>query len=374
MWTAVQRADLAAALGGWRALCVAGCDDERNAPLLHALCDALLREKRPDDARVAIEAYERVARTPRTRAKAAVERAVLLAEADRPEEAAREIEKARAGGGDDPALSEALFRLGEARYARGADAQAIPLYDAAAAEASSPVADRALYKAGFARLRSNDAAGAERCFQKLVEEHAASELLHETLFLLGEAQFRQKRFEPAIANLERVRREAPRHAVMPKVLFRLGLALGELQRWKESAEVLAALVKANPQFPNLAEAELGRGRALGELGDARGARAALERVLALDKGLLAAEAHLELGRIAYAASDLDGALSEFLKVAVLYEGDEEVAEALVLAGRVLEEQKQPDKAQAQYREAAEKHPKARYAAEAKKRLAELGQR
>jgi TolA-binding protein len=223
-------------------------------------------------------------------------------------------------------------------------------------------------------MRSNDAAGAERSFQKLVDEHAQSELFHETLFLLGEAQFRQRRFEAAVKNLERVRREAPRHAVLPKALFRLGLALGELQRWKESAEVLGTLVKSNPEFPNLAEAELGRGRALAESGDARAGRAALERVLALDKGLLSAQAHLELGRISYTAGDLDAALSEFLKVAVLYDSDEEVAEALVLAGRVLEDQKQTDKALAQYREVLEKHPKARYASEAQKRVAELGAR
>ena len=134
------------------------------------------------------------------------------------------------------------------------------------------------------------------------------------------------------------------------------------------------LVRGNPDFQNLAEAELGRGRALSESGDTRTARVALERVLALDQGLLSAQAHLELGRIAYAGADLDGALSEFLKVAVLYDGDEEVAEALVLAGRVLEEQKQPDKAAEQYREALEKHPKARYASEAKKRLEALRSR
>ncbi len=372
VWSTLQGGDLDRALRGWNALVKSGCDEERCGPLLHALCTALGKEKRAGDARAAVDGFERAARSPRGHAKAAVERALLLANADKTDEARREIEKLRAQGVQDPVLSEALFRLGENCYAKGADAQAIPLYDAAASEASAPIVDRALYKAGFARMRSNDVAGAEKSFQKLVDEHPQSELFHETLFLLGEAQFRQRHFEAAAKNLERVRREAPRHAVLPKALFRLGLTLGELQRWKESAEVLAALVKANPDFPNLAEAELGRGRALAESGDVRAGRAALERVLALDKGLLSAQAHLELGRLSYGANDLDGALSEFLKVAVLYDGDEEVAEALVLAGRVLEEQKQLDKALAQYKEALEKHPKARYAGEAQKRLSELG--
>lgn len=374
VWCALRRADLGAALTGWRAWCADGPDEERAAGLLHELCAALCTAQRFDEGAQAIELAERAARTPRLRAKAALERALLFSAADRPEEAARAIEAARTQGGEEAALAEALFRLGEARYARGADAEAIPLYDAAAREKNSPVADRALYKAGFARLRAGDAAGAERCFQQLIDTCAHSELFVETLFLLGEAQFREQRFDAAIANLERVRREAPRHAVLPKALFRLGLALGERQRWKDSAAVLAELVKAQPEFPNLAEAELGRGRALGELGDARGARAALERVLALDRGVLAAQAQLELGRVEYAAGDLDAALSRFLKVAVLYEGDEVVAEGLVLAGRVLEEQRQPAQALAQYKEARDKHPKARYAAEAAKRIAELERR
>jgi TolA-binding protein len=374
VWSTLQGGDLERALRGWNALTQSGFDEERCAPLLHALSAALVKAQRSEDAGKVVAAFDRGARSPRGHAKAGVERALLLASANQPAEARREIEKLRAQGIQDPALSEALFRLGENCYAQGDDAQAIPLYDAAASEAAAPIADRALYKAGFARMRSSDAAGAERCFQKLVDEHPQSELLHESLFLLGEAQFRQQRYEAAAKNLERVRREAPRHAVLPKALFRLGLALGELQRWKESAEVLGALVRSNPDFPNLAEAELGRGRALAESGDARAARAALERVLALDKGLLSAQAHLELGRLCYGAADLDGALSEFLKVAVLYDSDEEVAEALFLAGRVLEDQKQPDKALGQYREVLEKHPKARYVAEAQKRVAELGRR
>ncbi len=327
LWCTLQGGDLDAALREWNTLSQAGLDEARGGALLSALSAALTKARREADARTVVEAFAQSARTPAGRSRAAFERAELLP-----------------------------------------DAQALPLYDVAAKEASCPVADRALYKAGFARLRTNDLAGAERCFQKFVTDFPKSELFHETLFLLGETQYRQHRFDAAVPNLERVRREAPRHALMPKVLFRLGLALGELQRWKESAEVLGALVRANPDFPNLAEAELGRGRALAESGDARTARVALERVLALDKGLLSAQAHLELGRLSYGANDLDGALSEFLKVAVLYDGDEELAEALVLAGRVLEDQQQPEKAAEQYREVLGKHPKARYASEAQKRL------
>jgi TolA-binding protein len=59
---------------------------------------------------------------------------------------------------------------------------------------------------------------------------------------------------------------------------------------------------------------------------------------------------------------------------MLYAGDEEVAEALVLAGQVLEDQGQREQALVQYREVLAKHEKARYAAEAQKRITALGSR
>ncbi len=348
---------------------------------MSALCAA----ERNDEARACLERVSSQLREPRARSIAQLEGARIAARSGDVDGAERQLGALRDALGDDPAFAQALFEAGEAGFEKGADAQAIALYDEVAQRArsmargernataaSAPLEACALYKAGFARLRAGDIAGAERSFAALVERHPQSELFHESLFLLGEARYRAGRIDPAIECLERVRREAPRHAVAPKVLFRLGLCYGRRERWRECGEALEALARGWRDFPNFAEAELWRGRAAAAQDDARGARAAFERVLALDQGLLAAQAHLEIGRGLHAAGDRDGALSEFLKVAVLYAGDEEVAEALVLSGQVLEEQDQKEQARAQYREALEKHPKARYGAEARRRLAALG--
>lgn len=362
-----------------------GARDERLATLLRAVVSALCGADRNDEARACLERVGSRLREPRARALVQLEGARLAARSGDADGAERRLAELRDSLGDEPAFAQALFEIGEARFEKGADAQAIALYDEVAERtraatrgerntvaASAPLEASALYKAGFARLRAGDVAGAERSFAALVERHEKSELFHESLFLLGEARFRAGRIDPAIECLERVRREAPRHAVAPKVLFRLGLCYGRRERWRECSEALEALARGWKDFPNLAEAELWRGRSAAAQDDPRGARAAFERVLALDKGLLAAQAHLEIGRVLHTAGDRDGALSEFLKVSVLYAGDEEVAEALVLAGQVLEEQDQQEQARAQYREALEKHPKARYSAEARRRLAALG--
>jgi len=368
VWCALRRQDSAALGARWTAYLGGAPETQRASELLRAVCAAWSALERPAEARAAVEAFERALPDPAARGVAALERALLAAGSGDSAAAQRELERARALGADGPQAAEALFRLGEQRFAAGADAEAIPLYEAAARQADAPVAPGALYKLGFARLRAGDAAGAERAFATLCERHPQHELVHESRFLLGEARYRSKRYAEAAECLERVRQEAPRHAILPKVLFRLGLARGQREEWKACAEVLSELARRAPDFPNLAEAELWRGRALAGLDDARGARAAFERVLALDKTALSAQAHLELGRLAHAREDLDGALSEFLKVAMLYTATEEVAEALVLAGQVLEEQGQHAEAQKQYREAVEQHPNARYTAEARKRL------
>ncbi|MBI5362356.1 MAG: tetratricopeptide repeat protein [Planctomycetes bacterium] len=374
VWCAVRMGELDLALEAWKALCAAEHDDERAGSALRALCAALCAKGRSGDARTAVELYAKSARSPGARSRAALEQVLLLADGGHADEAEAALAGARDVSADDPLLAEAAFRIGEARFTVGDDAKAIACYDVAAKSAFAPLAASALYKAGFTRLRAGDAAGAARSLAELVTKHPESELFHESLFLLGEARFREKQYAQAVVALERVRKEAPRHAVIPKALFRLGLAYGKQEQWKPCADALTELARVEPKFPNLAEAELWRGRALAGLADARGARAAFDRVLALDKGLLSAQAHNELGRLLFEAGDADGALSEFLKVAVLYAGDEEVCEALVLAGQVLEAQSKPDAAKDQYREAREKHPKAAYAAEAARRLAALGTR
>ena len=153
--------------------------------------------------------------------------------------------------------------------------------------------------------------------------------------------------------------------------FRLGLARCAREDWKGGLEALAALAAAKPDFENLAEAELARGRALSHLDRTREAQSAFERTLALDKGVLAERAHLELGRLHYAAQAYEPALSEFLKVAVLYDLPEETSEALLGAGRTLEAQGDSKRAVEQYRELVEKHAGSPAAATAKRRLAEL---
>jgi TolA-binding protein len=156
--------------------------------------------------------------------------------------------------------------------------------------------------------------------------------------------------------------------VRPKVLFRLGLASGRLEDWNTAERALSELARGWPDFAQRAEAELWRGRALLTLGRERPAIQAFERAVAADAGRIAAQARLELGRIDQQGGRHDEALSQFLKVALLYGHEQEVAEALFRAGECLAAQGAEEQALEQWRELCREHPETSWAKEARRRL------
>ena len=363
----------------WQAFLGATDDGPRLLHAARAAIEPLRKSGRTTDAVAILDALAARAKELRLADPAflcslSVERVYLDLADKRVDDADQELERAARARPDDAGVAEAAFFLGEARLEQGDGPGAVSLYEFSAKNAANPARDRALYKSGFAKLKAGDAAGAEGSFASLVKSQPKSPLLYESLFLLGESQYRQKEYEKACTSLERVRKEAPRHEVLPKVLFRLGLARCELEDWKGALEALAALGSAKPEFENLAEAELARGRALAHLDRSREAQSAFERTLALDKGVLAARAHLEIARLHFQAKAYEPALSEFLKVAVLYDLPEETAQALLGAGQTLEAQGDVKRAAEQYKEVVEKHGDSSAAEPAKRRLAELDPR
>jgi TolA-binding protein len=135
---------------------------------------------------------------------------------------------------------------------------------------------------------------------------------------------------------------------------------------------LALLAEQFPKFENMLEAQLWRARALLQRKDSRAARPLLEAVVAADKGMLGAQARLSLGDLALSEGDATGALSAFLKVAVLYSDVELVAQANWGAGQAFESTGELDKARQSYREVLSKAPNSSQARTARARLSALG--
>ncbi len=348
IWAHADAGDPEGAEEAWRAFVDASADDPERYRATRRLAEAWRAAGRAGRAREAYETLLKEISTPEVAVDALVEGAfAALEEGDR-DRAEAQVRVADRQGVNAPRVAEAAFFVGETHYDAGEDARAVELYRLAA-RTPGPFRDDALYKLGFAWLREEDLDQASEAFATLVQSEPQSELLGESLFLLGETRYRQQRYADAYEVLARLRREFPGHEVIAKALFRLGLACGHLERWGEAEEVLAALAKDHADFPNLAEAELWRGKALAAQRKPA-ARAAFDRVVALDRGALAAEARLETGRLLRRDGRTEDSLAEFLKVAVLYEHPEHVPAALLAAGECLEELGDPAKARERYRE------------------------
>jgi tetratricopeptide (TPR) repeat protein len=133
-------------------------------------------------------------------------------------------------------------------------------------------------------------------------------------------------------------------------------------------EALETWLAAAGEAPERAQAELARGRAQRASGALRPARQSLLRVLELDRGALAAEAQLELAELSRAEGALEAALTEYLKLAVLYEPGDAVARALFGAGEVLESLGRPERAREQFAELLRDYPEHPLAEAARQRL------
>lgn len=377
VWARAKAQDADGALAAYRSLLQTTAADARKLAAARIAAKALVDAGRAPAAQgVYDELLGHVSERATVR-ESLIESAWLALDAKHPDDAEAAVRTALKFGLDEttkPKLAEASFFVGEARYDAGEDERALELYRVAAEQGTADIVARALYKQGFAHLRRNEIDLAAQCFARVAEQHREHELGGESLYLLGEARFRGKQWELAIAPLERLRTEQPRHASLDKALFRLGVANGELGRWEACSAALSELARRNGNFEQAAEADLWRGRAQAHAGDARGARATFERLVTKDRTVIAARARLELGKLAAAAGEHERALADFLKVALLYANENEVAEASLLAAGELEALGQLERARERYRELVERQPKSEFARRARERLAQLDAR
>ena len=111
-----------------------------------------------------------------------------------------------------------------------------------------------------------------------------------------------------------------------------------VKRWGDALKKAEALKhELPPEDPAVAELDFARGRALLGLARSDDARAAFQSVITARKGGdLAAQAHLMRGETYFHQERYRDALTEFLKVDILYDVPRWQAAALLEAGKVYE--------------------------------------
>ncbi|MDF1837496.1 MAG: tetratricopeptide repeat protein, partial [Planctomycetota bacterium] len=372
-WTSIEGDDLQLADDNYRQLSQTKLEASRIYAAAKKLALAFKAKGNNERALELLLPFAREDSAPELAVQALVDCAWIHLDAGQASEAENHVRGAAKLSNADGSVSEAAFFVGEAHFATEKFDRAAALYDYAAGAEGSPVAAQALYKLGFAKLSASDPKGAAQAFARLTTGHPNSSLYGESLYLQGEAWIRSGDLQASLAPLRELRKTQRKHAVLPKALFRLGLTLQQVGEPKEGLEVLSQLVGKFADFEAWVEAELYRGLCLVDLDRGREARGAFDRVLAKDKGVLSARARIQIGRLHLVQDDFESGLAEFLKVSLLYAHDEEVAEAMFLAGHCLENQDSRDAAIKQYRQAVKEHANTVYAKQCADRLRVLGQ-
>ncbi|WP_165248480.1 tetratricopeptide repeat protein [Paludisphaera soli] len=247
-----------------------------------------------------------------------------------------------------PYAADARFNLAESANERKDFAEVVrllePLVEPASPDAPKlpeRLAADVLYRLGRTRVERGEWAEAAATLDRLIAEAPASPRIREARFLRAEAALRQDQFEPAEKLLADLIAE-PASPDDPPDLLRLARerrvqCLLGLKRWQ------AALDEADALKGTIAEAaakdpvEFARGRALLGLGRPEDARSAFQAVIdSRQSGDLAAQAQLMRGEAFFHEDKFLQALTEFLKVDVLYDAPRRQAAALLEAGKVYE--------------------------------------
>lgn len=357
----VRAADGPGAFDRWSRLERAGATVERSLaslrpilPLLLAKLGAERHAQTIDPALAGLAARARGAEL----ALVEIERGWLAISLHDAPGAARAIERAASVSARDASssvhLGELRLACGEefARVAKTAEAEA--QFRAAAADPAALA--RALLALAWSQLERGDDVGALADLERFERECTSSPERPRALTLQGEALWRLGRHETCVHVLTAARAIVRDPALRAIVLERLGSALARMERWREADEALAEFTRAFPDAPGRPTAELDRGRALARIGDVRGARVCLDRAV-LAGGATASRARVERARLSRAAGDLDAALSDALKAALLVDDPESSPEALLLAAEILDEQGETAAARARRAELVERYPR-----------------
>ncbi|MEM7516337.1 MAG: tetratricopeptide repeat protein, partial [Planctomycetota bacterium] len=295
-----------------------------------------------DDALELLNRFAREVEEVSVAHRVALEIAWLEFTEGRMERAEKLVAAALRAGAKTPSLGDLLFALGEARF-ESEPALARAHYTNALENSGNVkvlTAARCLYNLGFEASNRQESLLAAQYFEELGtgERYKKSALRGEALTLAGEAAFLGGEPERATRLLTLQREQFPRHQTASRALFRLAQSAMAVEEFSEVDGALRELARVAPDFEPAVECDFMRGLALARLKKPGEARRALRRVIETDvaSGLFAARARLELGQLAEAEGDEEAALSEYLKVALLFGGDAEACEALVRAGDVLQ--------------------------------------
>ncbi len=319
------------------------------------------------------------------------ESAYALLDAQKPDDADRVFARILKEHPQSPQALDARFNLAESANQKGDFAEVVRLLEPVADSAPSapgakpPAPDQSrrlaaiLFRLGRARIELKQYRQAGIVLDRLIAGHPLSPLRPEAAYLralaaenLGDYQQAARLLDGLLAEPKRPDDPADFWTLVQSRRIACGVGLKEWSKVLEQADALRPTLAATN--PILGELDFARGQALKGLGRLDDARAAFRLAAARKTGDLPAQAQLLVGETFFLQEKFHEALSELLKVDILYNSPRWQAAALLEAGKVYERIDQPAEAAETYDRLESRFPREEAAAEAKTRKAALSKK
>jgi len=269
----------------------------------------------------------------------------------------------QAGSGDPAAVygaACALRKLGRQAEAADAFAQVAAGHSPYAADAAAWAA-RAREDAADAIFRNGEAAYAREQFETAASNYeaavaAATACREPALYKLGWTRIRQQQSDAACRAFQQLAREFPHSAYAPEARYRAGRFLQATGRFDDARAALLAVTNG----PFAAQAALSAAdclRAAGRLDEALGAYGVL--IKGTNKTSAAAQALMGQGYCLFAQRKWEEAAKSFLKADLLYDDEALKPEALAMIVKTWEQAGDPVKAASYRAEFKARYPQTR---------------
>ncbi len=274
-----------------------------------------------------------------------------------------------------PLVSETLFRMGEASYGSDDFGAAAELYLKVADASGGGLQEKALYKLGWSRRQAGDQTAAAKAFLDLANRFPESDLAGEALFLAGESLMKTGALEEAVLPFDALVERFPSHDLAARALFQSGQCEARRERWDSALQRVNRHAKRYADSEHAFEVSFWIGRCHEGRGRFPSAIQSYQRVTELSDGPTSAEAQVRIGECYVQQKDLDRAIAEFLKVKFLYGHVEWIAEASLRAADCFLQKEQPERARKLLQDVIEQGPRdAAWVERARALLARLNER
>jgi len=227
--------------------------------------------------------------------------------------------------------------------------------------------ERELYFRGLCLLKLNKPADAVKELAPFRDLYPSSELIASVALVLGDALLQAGRAKEAGDQLQQVVEGSPSAELQSVALLKLGDARAAAQQWTKCDEAYTLFLDHFAENSLWFQARFGQGWARENQKRYSAAIEAYRDVVSRHQGITAARAQFQIGECLYAMEKREEAVSELLKVDVLYAYPEWSAAALYEAGRCLNELNRASESTRQFDDLVKRFPDTNWAKLAKER-------